>query len=325
MSDAKSFNPILVTGASGFIGACLVRALLDQGYQVHVLLRSESVPWRLAAVWDRLQVHRGDLLDDQTTRALVHAVQPGAIFHLATHGAYEKQADARMILRTNILGTYNLLEAASHAKVRLLVNTGSSSEYGFKSQPMTESDCLEPNSYYSVAKAAQTHLCSLLARWGQVRTVTLRLFSVYGPWEEPTRLMPTLLQRAGQGLPLNMTAPDVVRDFVYIDDVVDALLDLPRLAEHAGAVINLGTGIETTLRDVVQIVKEQLDSTSTVHWGAMPARHWDHHCWAADSTKARQLLGWAPRFSLREGLQAFATWMEQRGNAYGDGQHSDAA
>jgi nucleoside-diphosphate-sugar epimerase len=314
------FNPVLVTGASGFVGACAVRELLARGHDVHVLLRAKSQPWRLADVRERLTIHSADLNDAESIRETLLAVRPQAVLHLATHGAYESQTDARAILQTNVLGTYNLLEASIAAGVRILVNAGSSSEYGFQPEPMKETDRLQPNSFYAVAKAAQTHLCTLLAAKSDMGIVTFRLFSVYGPWEEPTRLAPTVIRRARAGLPLEMVSPDTARDFVYVDDVVEALLDWPRLSGCSGEVFNLGTGIETTLRTFVAKVTGILGSKSKVLWGKMDARQWDSNHWAADVTHVRQSLGWAPRHSLSDGLRKMAAWMQFAGDDYGPRQ-----
>jgi nucleoside-diphosphate-sugar epimerase len=291
--------------------------LLRRGHAVHVLLRDPARAWRLASVRHRLHVHRGDLLDAAGTRAVVQTVRPQVVLHLAAHGAYEKQSDARAILQTNILGTYNLLEAAADHGVELFVSTGSSSEYGFKAEPMCETDRVEPNSFYAVAKAAQTHLCSLLSRRAAMATVTFRLFSVYGPWEEPTRLVPTLIRRARAGLPLEMVAPETARDFVYVEDVLRALLDFAPLAGLRGEVINLGSARQTTLREFVAAVTALFGGRSEVRWGAMAPRHWDTERWSADASKAARLLGWAPRWGLPQGLRQMADWMRTVGDDYG--------
>jgi nucleoside-diphosphate-sugar epimerase len=314
MTASAGFDPVLVTGGSGFVGACAVHELLGRGHEVHVLLRPQSDPWRLRAVLGRLRVHGGDATDAAAVRAVVQGVRPRAVLHLATHGAYERQADARAILRTNILGTYNLLEASAEAGVAAFVNTGSSSEYGFKAEPMRETDRLEPNSFYAVGKAAQTHLCRLLATCSAMGVAVFRLFSVYGPWEEPSRLMPTLIRRARAGLPLEMVSPRTVRDFVYVADVLDALLNLSAVARLRGEVINLGSGVETSLQEVVNTVLDLLDSRSEVRWGALAARQWDSTRWAADAAKAKALLGWEPRHTLRWGLARMAEWMAATGN-----------
>jgi dolichol-phosphate mannosyltransferase len=211
----------------------------------------------------------------------------------------------------NVLGTFHLLEAAKDAGIRAFVSAGSSSEYGIEAEPMRETDRLDPNSLYAVAKAAQAHLCGLAA-WrgtGGMGVATFRVFSTYGPWEEPSRLIPTLLRRAQANLTLEMVAPDVARDFVYVDDVTDALLDLPRVAGLRGEVINLGTGVETTLREVVAAVLELTGSRSEVVWGAMPPRRWDTDRWVADPSLATRLIGWRADHGLRQGLAKTAAWM----------------
>jgi nucleoside-diphosphate-sugar epimerase len=320
MTAVAEFDPVLVTGASGFVGACAVHALVERGHTVHVLLRETSSAWRLAPVWSRLHVHRADLTDAAVTHQAVAAARPKVILNLATYGAYEKQAEATTILRTNVLGASHLLEAAAAGRVGLFIHTGSSSEYGFQSHPMRETDLPEPNSFYAVAKLAQTHLCQLAARRTGLRAVVLRLFSVYGPWEEPSRLVPTVLRRARAGLPLEMVAPDVARDFVYVADVLEVLLDFPRLAALPGEVINLGSGKQTSLCELVAVVKELLGSSSPVRWGAMAPRQWDTDRWCADTAKAHRLLGWVPRHTLHQGLAATADWLAGRGDAYGPDQ-----
>jgi len=314
------FDPVLVTGASGFVGSNAVRRLLHEGRQVHVILRDESGLWRLQGLLERLVVHRADLRDAAAVRAAVAAAAPRTVLHLATYGAYEAQADARRILETNVLGSYNLLEASLASNASLFVNAGSSSEYGYRDEAMRESDAPAPNSVYAVAKAAQTHLCSLLAKTSACAVVTFRLFSVYGPWEEPGRLFPTVIQRARAGLPLEMVSPETARDFIYIDDVLDALLGFERLAGIQGGVYNLGTGVESTMRDVVAAVQAAVGSQSEVHWGAMKARKWDAAHWQADISKARAELGWAPRYTLAQGVARMAEWLKGAGEHYAYGQ-----
>jgi len=306
-------GPVLVTGGGGFVGANVVRRLLARGASVHLLLKDDADPWRLEGVRDRVTLHAVDLVDGDSVRRALAKVAPASVFHLATHGAYEHQADARRILETNVLGSANLLEAAAAAGTAVFVNAGSSSEYGLKRQPMREDDRLEPNSVYAVAKAAQTHLATLFARRGPMAVATFRLFSVYGPWEEPARLLPTLLRRARAGEPLEMASPDTARDFVYVDDVVDALVDVDRVPAASGEVFNLGTGVQSTLRDVVAAVQAAVGGGSEVRWGAMPARGWDTDRWQADVAKAKAMLGWSARTTLADGVARMAAWMAAAG------------
>jgi UDP-glucose 4-epimerase len=317
LSVPERFDPVLVTGAGGFVGACSVRALLGRGHEVHAVARPGSAPWRLRGLGGRLVQHGVDLGDGDGVKALLHAVRPDAVVHLAAHGAYEHQSDFRAMVQSNILGTHHLIEASIHVGARAFVSAGSSSEYGFKTDPMRETDRLDPNSFYAVSKAAQTHLCTLAGGREGLGVAVFRLFSVYGPWEQPTRLIPTLIRRARAGLPLEMVAPAVARDFVFVDDVLEALLDFGRVAELRGDVINLGTGVETPLNEVVAAVLELTGSRSEVRWGAMRPRRWDTDRWVADPAAAQRLLGWRPTHDLRGGLRTMAAWMKERGDDYG--------
>src|SRR5207248_1630375 len=232
---------ILVTGAAGFIGAVLVRRLLDANHEVHALLKSGSKRWRLDGVLPDLRIHEIDLRDEQRVNAAVAETRPEVVYHLAAHGAYPFQSEPDGIIQSNILGTWNLLKACARIDYRAFVNTGSSSEYGFKEQAMRETDLLEPNSYYAVAKCAQSLLCQHVARTEKRAINTLRVFSAYGPWEEPSRLVPTLIRRCIAGEELQLVPPETARDFVFVEDVVDAYLRLDKLEKLSGEVINVGT------------------------------------------------------------------------------------
>jgi dolichol-phosphate mannosyltransferase len=271
----------------------------------------------LHGLLERLQVHPGDLRDGAFVAAAVAAARPRLVYHLATYGAYERQGEATPILETNILGTHHLLQACEHHGVELFIATGSSSEYGFKSTAMRETDLLEPNSFYAIAKSAETHLCQLQARRGKLATVVFRLFSVYGPWEDPQRLIPTVMRRARAGLPLELVSPAVARDFVYVDDVLAAMMNVAPLQQLRGEVFNLCTGIETSLEEVARGVLDLLSSASELRWGAMQPRSWDTNHWVGDTAKARQRLGWSAQVPLREGLGRMAAWMQQQGDNYG--------
>jgi UDP-glucose 4-epimerase len=285
-----------------------VRRLMERGYAVEALVHPASERWRLDGL--DLPIHAVDLASSEAVDRLVETRRPAYVVHLAAHGAYHWQEEVEAIVGTNVLGSYHLFRAAARGAVRLVVNVGSSSEYGYRDRAMREEDRIEPNSVYAVAKAAQTHLCRLVAMETGCPAVTFRLFSVYGPWEEPRRLVPTAIRRARAGEPLDMVAPDTARDFVYVEDVLDALTDFERLAGCSGDVFNLGSGTQTTMRELVAALETALGRKVEVRWGTLPARRWDATRWQADVSKAWRRLGWAPGHGLVEGLAATARWME---------------
>ena len=306
---------VLLTGAGGFVGAVLARRLLAAGDEVHVLLKSATTRWRLAGVQADLRVQEVDLQDEDGVRRAAEAAKPEVVYHLAAHGAYPFQTDPDGIIATNILGTWNLIKALARTDYEVFVNTGSSSEYGFKDFAMRETDLLEPNSYYAVAKCAQTLLCQHVARTEKKPITTFRLFSVYGPYEEPSRLVPTLIQRCLQGQDLALVPPETARDFVYVDDVVDAFLRTGELSRLRGDIINIGTGVQSTIRDVVEAIVQHTGARVECRWGAMQPRIWDSSTWVADCTKAKTLLGWRARTSLNEGLSRTVAFVRSQGVA----------
>lgn len=298
----------LITGAGGFVGANLARRAIAAGHDVHALVRPGSISWRL----DRVvaERHEADLRDAAATAAAVAAARPQWVFHCAAYGAYSWQTDAARMRAINVDGTANLLDACRRAGVEVFVNTGSSSEYGYKNHAPSESEIPEPNSPYALSKLWATEYCAYDARMHGGTVVTLRLYSVYGPYEEPGRLMPTLMVMAAEGLLPPLTTPDTARDFVYVDDVCDAYFAAAqRPPSEPGCVLNVGTGIQATLRDVVALVRDMFGVQAAPAWGSLAPRSWDTTNWRADVTRIEAQLGWTPRHSLSQGLAAFRSWL----------------
>lgn len=294
----------------------LYRRLIQQGATVHLILRENARTWRIDDLLSQSTVYSSDLNDAPELTKIVKEVKPTVIYHLATNGAYSYQEDANQIIQTNILGTWNLLQACSNVPYRLFVNTGSSSEYGFKNYAMRETDLLEPASYYAVTKSAQTLLCSHIARQEQRPIVTLRPFSVYGPYEEPQRFVPTLMKALLHNETMNLVSPEVARDQIYVDDMVDAYLKIDELAAYPGEYFNIGTGVQSTIRTVVEKAIQVTKQQAQFHWGDMPERKWDSTNWVADISKARRLLNWSPQYTLDDGLRETWKWFKKNDRYY---------
>ena len=304
---------VLVTGGTGFVGANLVRRLVADGHDVHQLLRSVSNPWRLTDIQHRLTRHVVALDDELAVRTAIAAIQPRWIFHLAVHGAYPGQTNLAEMVRTNIQGTVNLVEACLEVGFDAFVNTGSSSEYGVKDHAPSEESWLEPNSHYAVTKASATLFCRFTALHRKVHITTLRLYSAYGPYEEPTRLIPTLIVRGLAGTFPPLVNPAIGRDFIHVDDVVDAfLLVASTPGQPFGAVYNVGTGVQVTLGQAIDIARRELVIPIEPTWGTMGARMWDSTVWIADPRAIADATGWRPRFDFQQGFASTARWFQDR-------------
>ncbi|HEY9715770.1 MAG TPA: SDR family NAD(P)-dependent oxidoreductase [Chroococcales cyanobacterium] len=301
----------LLTGASGFVGANLARRLLRDGHKVHLLVRKGHATWRLNDISAHCAIHEIDLLDFEQLSNVIAKIKPDWIFHLAANGAYSWQNDFDQIVATNFTATVNLVRACLATEFGAFVNTGSSSEYGLKDHPPGEEEGLEPNSHYAAAKASATIFCKHLAAANKVHIPTLRLYSVYGSWEEPNRLMPAMIVHG-----LNKQLPplvdkDIARDYIYIDDVLDAYIAAAETeTDEPGAVYNVGTGVQTSIGEVVEIARSLLDIDEQPQWGSMPNRKWDTTVWVSNNRKLQERLGWRPEHNFKQGFAEFVDWFK---------------
>jgi dolichol-phosphate mannosyltransferase len=301
---------VLITGGSGFVGANLTRRALRDGHEVHLLLRPGHDDWRLRDLDGQLFRHAVDVTVREAVAAAVAAIRPEWVFHLAAYGAYPRQTGIEAMTATNLLGCAHLVDACADVGVNAFINAGSSSEYGFKAGAASEGDRLEPNSQYAITKAAATHYCQLAARTRGMHVVTLRLYSVYGPFEAPERLVPTLLLNGLQRALPPLANPDTARDFVFVDDVVDAMLRVAggRRAAPA-AVYNVCSGAQTTLREIVDSVRDELGIGAEPRWGTLPSRSWDTDAWVGSPAALASDYGWRASTPLIEGLRRTIDWL----------------
>lgn len=300
---------VLLTGASGFVGNNLARRLIAEGHETNLVLRENHSSRRIRDIQTHVRIHIADLRDEEALGRVVATIRPEWVFHLAAHGAYPTQTDALTILHTNTVGTANLVTACLKTGFEALVHAGSSSEYGLKDHAPGETERLEPNSYYAVAKASATMFCTYAAQSTGARISTLRLYSVYGPYEEPTRLMPTVIREGFENRLPSLVNPDTARDFVYVDDVVRAFeLAATVPGQEPGAVYNIGTGVQTTIRTVVDTARRVLSITDEPNWASMSDRIWDTNIWVADNRTAVERLGWTPQHTFEEGFRRMVEW-----------------
>jgi UDP-glucose 4-epimerase len=309
-----SARRVLVTGAGGFVGANLCRRLLRDGHRVHCVVRPGADTWRLEPIRRDVTIHRLELRDVPAVRAMLGTVRADWLFHLAAHGAYSWQTDTEAILTTNAGATAALVDMAGAGAFESFVQAGSTAEYGFKDRPPHESEPVEPRGSYAISKAAATRYARTVSLERGAHIVTLRLGTAYGPWEEPSRLMPTLAMFGLRRRLPPLTDPRTVRDFVFIDDVCEAFVRAAGATHLArGSVFNVGTGIPTSLAALVDLARGELAIDEQPRWSSMAARTWDAQLCVADCTRIHRQLGWRPGWGLTEGFRALVDWLARGG------------
>ena len=317
-NSLKFSTPVLITGASGFVGSNLLRRLVREAQpkKIHVLLRKSVRTWRINDLFRVVSTHIIDLRDPLAANRFIKKIKPKTIFHLATHGAYpQEQYEEKEIIDTNIICTFNLMQACLREGFNAFINTGTSSEYGMKKRPMREADMIDPNTAYAASKAWATLYGRYLALNRKVPIVTLRPFSAYGFYEPLGRLVPNLIVSLIKKRRPHLAAPFVARDFVFIDDVVNAFL-LAAAYPSPGAIFNIGTGKQTNLAEIFSIIKDIIGVDIEPVWDKKVSRSFDTGRWVADIKLARKKLNWVPKTSLRNGLELTVDWFKRNMNLY---------
>lgn len=296
---------VFITGATGFVGSHLIRRLVKEGYEVHILLRKSSNTWRIKDVLPKVQKHYGDVTERKKLFKLIVQIKPAIIFHLANIGIYGGfEGDFDEVINVNLLGTINMIDACNQIDYDCFINTGSSSEYGQKTKKMSEGDYCEPQSIYAITKLSGTLYAIKEAKLKKRPIVTLRLFSPYGSHDEPRRLIPQAIIAALRKEKMSITNSENVRDFIYISDVVDAyILCIQKHALLSGEIINIGSGIQRSVADVVDVISMRTNSKNYFIFNKGSEKRFESPVWQADIAKAKRLLQWKPQFSLKAGLR----------------------
>ena len=294
---------MLVTGVAGFLGSAMAQRLLEDGHEVHGL--DDLSTGKEEAIPKGVEFELGDMLDRPKLWTLLQDVE--CVYHLAAKVAVQESIlYPREYNSTNVGGTVSVMEAMRDVGVKRVVFTSSGAVYGAqKTQPLHELMVPSPDSPYAVSKlSAEYYVKTIGQLWG-IETVTLRIFNAYGPGQhlpaDHPPVIPNFLKQAVKGGSLIVhNSGSQTRDFVYLDDVVDALAKAGIATGVDGKTINIGSGTEYSVVDLVKNVVELTGAdTETIYnhkatGGVSRMR--------ADITQASKHLGYKPKFGLAEGL-----------------------
>lgn len=302
---------VLVTGATGFLGSHLTRRLVDRGADVHAWAGSSVHLGRLADLEPKLHVARVDLRDADGVATACRDALPDVVYHLAAYGVHSHQRDMDVAFAVNVKGTFHLLSALRGTSCRRVVSTGTWAEYASQGRPLFETDPIAPASTYGTTKAMATLLALDMAAQEGLPLLVLRPFSVYGPGEETNKFVPAVIDACLRGESPRLTSCRQVRDYLHIDDLLDAYECAADVSLQRPSVVNVASGQGITLRDMALAIVKEIGEIP-IQFGALPDR--DREVWhvQASITKAETLLGWRPKRSLRDGIRATIAWYAER-------------
>ncbi len=310
--------PVLVTGAGGFIGSHLVETLVAHGASVRALVRYTS-RGNLGALeqLDRqtrssVEVVHGDLCRPDVVRAAFEGVS--VAFHLGAlisiPYSYQSPDEA---VATNVLGTLNVLQAARHAGVRRLVHTSTSEVYGTAQRvPMDETHPLQGQSPYAASKIGADKLAESFARAFNLPVVTVRPFNSFGPRQSTRAVIPTIITQLLDDRRIRLGSLHPRRDFTFVTDTVAGFLRAAELPDLRWQEINLGTGRDVSIGEVLELIAGLLGVTAEVTTETErmrpPNSEVDRLC--SSNRLAADVLGWAPTVSLEDGLRLTIDWVK---------------
>lgn len=317
-------QPILLTGAGGFIGSHLAARLVELGGRVRALVRYNARnDWGLLEQLPReilreIEVVPGDITDPFSTRRAVQGC--GLVFHLAALIAipYSYVAPAQYVA-VNCSGTLNLLEAARAEGVARFIHTSTSETYGTAQYtPIDEAHPLQGQSPYSASKIGADKLAESYYLSFDLPVVTVRPFNTYGPRQSARAVIPTIITQALTGDTIRLGNLEPRRDLTYVADTVDGFIKAATAPAAVGQVINLGTGSTVSIGELVELILSILGERKTVLAEAARTRPEASEVWHLESNnrKAKEILGWEPQISLREGLAKTIAYIRQHLDRY---------
>jgi NAD dependent epimerase/dehydratase len=313
---------VLVTGAGGFIGSHLAERLVEEGAEVRAL-----VEYNALGRWDwldespvakRMDIQLGDIRDRDSVSRAVEGRE--VVFHLAALiGIPYSYHAPQSYVDTNITGTLNLLQAVREADVGRFVHTSTSEVYGTALEvPIRETHPLQGQSPYSASKIAADKMVEAFHRSFGLPTGILRPFNTFGPRQSTRAVIPTIITQVLAKRPVRLGNLQPTRDFNYVDNTVDAFLLAASAPGFIGKTVHVGTGREISIGDLARLIAEQLGVPLRVAEEDQRLRPDASEVMrlVADSTFAKQAIGWTPRVSFEDGLERTIHWMEQNATKY---------
>jgi nucleoside-diphosphate-sugar epimerase len=298
---------VFVTGASGFIGAHVTRALLAGGHSVTALVVPGDSLWRLKEATGKFSVVTGQLSDRETLRRALNEFRPEACIHLAWFAEPGKYLSAPENI-ASLTDSLSLLHELIQAGCRQVIMVGTCAEYDTDKGFLREDTPARPTTLYAATKLSVCLIGQQLAAAAQINFAWGRIFYPYGPQEDPRRLVPAAIRALQQGRSFPATLGEQVRDYIYIEDVAAAFRVM--LEKKASGVFNVSSGAPVTIRQLLETIAVLVGRADLTQFGALAYRDWEPPFIYGDNNRLKQ-LGWRPEYTLSQGLSQTIKWWEQ--------------
>lgn len=301
---------ILLTGSSGFVGSHLLATLISQKIPVAILLRKDSDLKRIQTYLDCIPVFKVNSLNLNAVSAAVKHFEPDTLINLAWYGVGNSYKDDTQQISQNLLWVQAVFNLVRDVGITSIIGLGSQAEYGPQNGILDETTLPQPTTLYGVAKLAAYHTFRTLCLQHHIRFVWLRLFSAYGPADNPSWFIPYVIQSILKKNEPRLTKGEQKWDYIYISDVVRAIMGI-FLEPKAAGVFNLGSGQIFTLKEIAEVIRNQLDPKVQLNFGTLPYRPDQTMHLQANISRLKNSIPWEPEISLIQGIKKTIAWFRE--------------
>lgn len=304
---------VLLTGATGFLGAYVLRRLLAENIEVAILIRAKSDPWRISSLLGQVTRITGDFSCAQELVDPIREFAPDATIHLAWSGVGGAYRNDQSQVNMNLVGSTALLKVVADAGCKAWIGLGSQAEYGPANTKIDENHFPDPTTLYGAAKLSTYLISKQICQQVGMRFVWMRLFSAYGPGDDANFMIPSLIKRLIKGEHIPLTEGTQLWDYIFVSDVADAVSMAAINSDVCGA-FNLGSGKVQSIRAIAEQVRDLVDPNAQLGFGEVPFRSDQVMHLQADITRLQEALSWSPTITLESGLSKTVQWYMEHQN-----------
>ena len=316
----KKMQRILITGGTGFIGSNLIRKIISSNNKIYSINRNVKNCWRVTDIQGKINMIKTDLTNRNNLEKVIKKINPDIVFHLASYGVNNSEKNFSKILNTNAIGSYNLFSILAENRPKKIINVGSVFEYGQLKHKggFSEEDCSNPFTKYGMSKNYQTNLANYFVNSKSLPIVTLRLFTPFGMYENKNRLVSQMMISKIKNQKMVISSAKSTRDFVFIDDVIDAFVKASKKKNIEGEIFNIGLGKSHSVEQIVNFMNKLSESKTEIQIKNVPVNDYDilGGKGYASILKAKKILNWSPKNSIEEGLAKTFSWYKKNISLY---------